>query len=658
MNLNRTKIYFIVGTLLTLVVLIFYYINALEKTSYIKQGEVNLTETNFDTKGMIALNGEWEFYWIQFLDPADFIHNKQGDFHYAYVPGNWKRDQEGNTYANKGFATYRVTIKNIPSTKYFGLKKANIRNSSKIFVNGELILADGIVSKSLDGSVAGNNSEVLYFELEDSTAEIIIHAANHEYIVGGIAKPIIFGEQKELTQQHNQKIIFEFAMILIVMIIGLFYLFLFLASKDYRKKEPVTLPLALSCLFFGVMNSIYSERIITIIFPELTLDLTFRFGHFMSAISVIMVWIVVNNVNNVFLSSKMRNVLIGLYSLFLVFVLTLPLEVYTATLNTYMILVVFIFFFIWLRMFLLFFRNKVSSSNELEHGTLIVSVFSIFLFWFDMILYSLGLKVDMFISFLTISVYSVALAVLLILRYTHSYKRNEELSIKLIETFSTLDQTTKEVQRNELAFLQAQIKPHFLFNALSSIISLCYTNGDRAGKLLTDLSNYLKRSFDLDLKTDFVTIQNELKLIEAFVEIEKARFGERIQVAYDIDDDVLALMITPLVIEPLVENAIRHGVLKNKLGGQMKLTIQKQNQGVYISVEDNGKGMDVEQIKRIQNGEIDLNSAQGNGVSLTNISMRLRSVYKVELNFNTNSNGTKVYFTIPVQESMGEDNDG
>lgn len=655
--LNRTKIYFIVGTLLTLVALIFYYNNALEQTSYIKKGEMNLSKTNFDTKGVMALNGEWEFYWNQFLDPTDFIHDKQDDFHYAYVPGNWLRDQEGNTYARKGFATYRAVINNIPNTKYFGLKKANIRNSSKIFVNGELILTDGIVSKSLDGSVAGNNSDVVYFELKDTTAEIIIQAANHEYIVGGIAKPIIFGGQKELTQQHNQKIIFEFAMILIVLIIGLFYLLLFLVSKDYRKKEPITLPLALSCLSIGVMNSIYSERIITIIFPDITLDLTFRFGHFMSALSVIMVWIVVNRVNPVFLPTKLRNFLIGLYSLLLVFVLTLPLDIYTTTSNFFMILGVFIFFFIWLRIFLLFFRNKVPSSNELEHGTLIVSVFSIFIFWFDMYLYSLGLKVDLLVSFLAISVYSVALAVLLNLRYALSYKKNEELSIKLIETFSTLDQTTKEVQRNELAFLQAQIKPHFLFNALSSIISLCYTDGDRAGKLLTDLSNYLKRSFDLDLKTDFVTIKNELKLIEVFVEIEKARFGDRIQVTYDIDDDVLALMITPLVIEPLVENAIRHGVLKNKLGGQMKLTIKKQQRTVYISVEDNGKGMDVEQIKRIQNGIRDRNAAQGNGISLTNVSRRLRSVYQVDLNFDTNEDRTKVYFTIPVQESMEEDND-
>lgn len=640
-----------------MVALVFYYVNALEKTSYIKQGEINLSKTNFEDVGSIALNGEWEFYWGQLLEPTDFIHNKQRNLHYAYVPGNWLQDTEGNAYTKKGYATYRIVIKNIPKIKYFGLKKANIRSSSKIFVNGELLLTDGHVSKSLDGSVAGNNSEVVYFELEDETAEIIIQAANHEYLVGGIAKSIIFGEQKKIMQEHQQKITFEFAMILIVFIVGLFYSFLFLVSKDYRKKESITLPLALSCLFMGVMTGIYSERILTIIFPEITLYLTFRFGHFMSVLSVIMAFLIVNKVNDVFLSKRTLTFIVSFYSVFLVLVLILPLEVYTAILNFYMTVTLVIFSIIWLRIFILFFQDKESLSNKKGHGTLIVSVFSILLFWFDMILYSSGLKADMFLSFLTISIYSIALATLLILRYTISYKENEELSIKLIETFSTLAQTTKAVQRNELAFLQAQIKPHFLFNALSSIISLCYTDGERAGKLLTDLSNYLKRSFDLDLKNDLVTIENELKLIEAFVEIEKARFGERVQVTYDIDSEVVAIPIIPLVIEPLVENAIRHGVLKNKHGGEVKLMIKSLEQGIYISVEDNGKGMDSTQIKRIQNGESDMDSAQGNGVSLSNVFTRLRSVYGIELLFETNSNGTKVYFTIPVQEGIGEKND-
>lgn len=655
-SLNRAKMVFISATLLVMIVLVFYYIHAMERTSYVKQGEIDLSATDFEQKGVIALDGEWEFYWNQLLEPADFKQPNKGTFQYLEVPGNWSSDQEGNVYPNKGYATYRVTLHHIPNTEYFGLKKANIRNSSKLFVNGKLVLEDGVVSKQLAGSVAGNNSEVVLFELQDDTAEIIIQVANHEYIVGGIAKSVFFGKQEALMQQHAQHVLFEFAMILIVVVIGLFYLFLFLASKHYRTKEPATLPLALSCLIIGVMNGIYSERIITVILPEITLNSTFRFGHFMSGLSMIMVVLVVNKVNEAFLPNRLRNSLFIFYGVFLLCALILPLDVYLATLTFYLVSTVVFLFGLWLWIVALFFRRKFQSSYPVEHGTLIVAVFSISLFWFDMILYSLGFKIDLLVSFLTISVYSISLATLFIVRYAISYKKNEELSIKLIETFSTLDQTTKEVQRNELAFLQAQIKPHFLFNALSSIISLCYTEGEKAAKLLTELSNYLKRSFAVDLNTEFITIENELKLIEAFIEIEKARFGHRIKARYDIDSDVYPLQITPLVIEPLIENAIRHGILKNKQGGEVKLTIKKQPKGIYISVEDNGKGIDREQLERIRQGEMDSHASHGNGVSLKNVYTRLRNVYDVELSFDSTNYGTKVSFMIPIQESREEGN--
>lgn len=650
-SLKRLKVYFIVATLVSFIILSYYYINTLDKTLYFTEGKIDLSKTDFSKDGIINLDGEWEFYWNQLLEPNDFNQSKQGDFNYIYVPGNWLSDEMGNNYSKRGYATYRMMVENIPNFKYFALKKGNIRNSSKIYVNGNLVLQDGVVSKDLEGSVGKNNSEVVYFELEDSSAEIIIQVANHEYIVGGIAKPIRFGIQEKLTKEHIRKITFELAMILIVITIGLFYLGLFLTSKYYRVKEPATLPLSLSCLFLGFMNGIYSERIITILFPEITLNLTYRFGHFMNAMSMIMILLVINKVDKRFISNRVRNILICFYVTFLFCVLTLPLHSYLKTLSFYMNSAIIIHFVLWLWIFILFLRDDFNSSYPTEHIIIIISIFSIFLFWIDLSLFSLGLKPNMLISFLSIAVYSIALATLLIVRYSKSYKKNEELSIKLIETFSTLDQTTKEVEKNEIAFLQAQIKPHFLFNALSSIISLCYTDGNKAASLLTDLSNYLKKSFDIDLKTNYITIGNELKLIQSYVDIEKARFGDRIKMIYDIDESVLDFKISPLFIEPLVENAIKHGVLKNKNGGEIKLTIKTCEKDVYISVEDNGKGIDIEQIKAIKDlDEKKVISHGGNGVSLRNVYIRLRNIYGEELNFDTTNDGTKVFFMIPIME--------
>ncbi|MEK3883669.1 histidine kinase [Paenibacillus sp. PL2-23] len=649
--MNRPKLLFLLVSALSLLALTLYYSYVLQETSHpMTQGAIYLSETDFDEEGVIALSGEWEFYWEQLLDPEQFLQGVDGEVRYAKVPGTWLQDLDGNSYGGKGYATYRARIEQIPPDTYFGLKKSNVRSAAKIFVNGELVLQDGLPASTLQAGIAGNKSEVVYFQIEEGTAEIIVQAANHEYIVGGMAKPIIFGKQKVLMQQHQLQLLFEFAMILVVLIIGLFYLLLYVNSRNYRNREPVTLPLALSCICFSMMSSTYSERILHVFFADLSLNFIFRFGHFMSVMSVILVLFVVNKVNPVFLSLRYRRIMGYFYGLFIVLLLFMPLEFYLMSVPIYLVVTVGLFLLIVIRMAVLYLRSQPHDSGLLEQRTLMLSVFGVILYWLDNSLYSFGVKSDMFLSFVATAVYSISLAALLIARHLKYYQQNEDLMVRLIDAFTTLDQTSKEAQRNEVAFLRAQIKPHFLFNALNSIISLCYTNAERAARLLNDLSKYLKLSFTLDPQADVVTISNELELIQTFVAIEKARFGERVHVVYDIDEEALGLRITPLIIEPLVENAIRHGVLKNKGGGKVKLTIRRLERSLCISVEDNGKGLNDRQVDDIQRIQHEQASPQGNGISLKNIQTRLQSVYQVKLNFMADANGTTVYFEIPIEE--------
>jgi signal transduction histidine kinase len=233
----------------------------------------------------------------------------------------------------------------------------------------------------------------------------------------------------------------------------------------------------------------------------------------------------------------------------------------------------------------------------------------------------------------------------------------EELTAR-VNTLCSLKTTAKAAISSEMAMLQAQIKPHFLFNALSSIISLCYTDGHRAGKILAELSNYLKCSFAIDRQSDFVTVKSELEHVKCFVDIEKERFGDRIKMVLDVDPDVLSHKIIPLVIEPLVENALRHGILQNKLGGMVNLAIMKRNGNIFVSVEDNGKGMSERHIGNILPwDETDRKISPGNGIGLSNINNRLKRFYGEELHFETGPQGTKVYFTVPLVEKReaGED---
>lgn len=214
---------------------------------------------------------------------------------------------------------------------------------------------------------------------------------------------------------------------------------------------------------------------------------------------------------------------------------------------------------------------------------------------------------------------------------------------------SNLIQMKKSVQKalkNEMAFLQSQIKPHFLYNAISTIMSFCYTDGARAGELLAYLSQYLQKSFNIDNTATTVSLENELELTKAYTEIEKARFGERLTVEYHIDDNLMEQRILPLIIQPLVENSIRHGLMKRKNGGIVKVIIKKEIAGVRISVEDNGIG--IENIEAVFKKK---DSLKKGGVGLSNIKGRLMKYYGAELYLNSKINeGTRVQFTLPVQD--------
>lgn len=215
-----------------------------------------------------------------------------------------------------------------------------------------------------------------------------------------------------------------------------------------------------------------------------------------------------------------------------------------------------------------------------------------------------------------------------------------------VATLLLMKKSVQTALNNEMAFLQAQIKPHFLYNALSAIMSYCYTDGARAGDLLANLSEYLQKSFNIDNTATTVSLENELELTKAYTEIEKARFGERLTVEYDVDESLMEQRILPLTIQPLVENSIRHGLMKRKNGGSVKIKVKRELDKIGITVEDNGIG--IEDLGAVFQRKDSLQ--QKGGVGLTNIKRRLMKYYGAELYLDSNaSEGTKVYFAIPDQ---------
>jgi two-component system LytT family sensor kinase len=186
-----------------------------------------------------------------------------------------------------------------------------------------------------------------------------------------------------------------------------------------------------------------------------------------------------------------------------------------------------------------------------------------------------------------------------------------------------LDRSRRRAVQAELSFLRAQISPHFLYNALGAIESFIRTDPERARDLLigfADFTRYTFRNHD-----EFVPVAEEIRLVETYLDLERARFGDRLSVTLRVSPEVLAVEIPPLILQPLVENAVRHGIEPNEGPGRLSIFITDADSEALIVVEDDGAGADPAHMRRVLAG-----TARGGSVGLNNVDERLRTVFGEE----------------------------
>ncbi|MFJ6279368.1 sensor histidine kinase [Arthrobacter subterraneus] len=183
-----------------------------------------------------------------------------------------------------------------------------------------------------------------------------------------------------------------------------------------------------------------------------------------------------------------------------------------------------------------------------------------------------------------------------------------------------LDSSRTQLMEAEVRALRAQISPHFIYNSLNAIASFINTDPERARELVVEFADFTRYSFRRH--GDFTTVAEELRSIDRYLLLERARFGERLKVSLQIGPEVLSTVIPFLSLQPLVENAVRHGL--DSKDGTGNITITAHDAGAYaeVTVEDDGVGMDPERLRAVLAGHVD-----GVHVGLRNVDSRLRQVY-------------------------------
>ena len=216
-----------------------------------------------------------------------------------------------------------------------------------------------------------------------------------------------------------------------------------------------------------------------------------------------------------------------------------------------------------------------------------------------------------------------------------------------------LDASRARLDRAEVLALRAQISPHFIYNALSTIASFVRTDPDRARELILDFADFTRYSFRA--AGEYTVLADELRNIDRYLTLERARFGSALDVRLQVAPEVLGVVLPFLALQPLVENAVRHGVAARG-GGTISITARDEGTDCVIAVEDDGVGMDPELLRSGDIDALDATSTEpteetsGARVGLTNVDHRLRAAFGNNYGLVVETGvgaGTKVTMRVP-----------
>ena len=238
--------------------------------------------------------------------------------------------------------------------------------------------------------------------------------------------------------------------------------------------------------------------------------------------------------------------------------------------------------------------------------------------------------------------------------YNQMIVRLEELVDKSIEQATTQKELELLQAQTEFKMLQQQINPHFLFNTLE-IINLTAINNkeDDISNIVQSLSYILRYAIG---KTAMVKVKNEIEALEAYIDIQRYRFGDSFSIEIELDRTLFQCYIIKFIIQPIVENAILHGMKRTSTGGKIEISLSCYEEGIEFSVSDNGIGMSQERLEKLResiyNPSIEYVESKNNGIGLKNVYRRMKLYYGDRGEFIINSvegKGTNVILRIPFE---------
>ena len=592
-------------------------------------GKADLSGIDFNHNKLVSLDGQWEFYWNKLLSPEDFSSGRKPQMDSLIkVPGIWA-DNAGTHYPRQGIATYRIVLRYPSTLKDPALRIQNVATAYTLYANGQLLAEVGAVSDKRADFKDGEQTIIIDLPKDTQEIELIFQVANLDYAAGGLRVAPVFGSKQVLEQQKMILLVFQLLFIGGVFIFGLHYFLLFLLQT----KNKTALFFSILCFITVLRSLIWGETPLMILFPNASFDVRMYINYLTGYNYVPIMILFVHSIYPLEYKKRITGIILLPTLVFDGLLLFTSPEFMSSYTN---------YIYILLLLQMLYIMGVLMKSVLRKRDNAVIMFIAI-----CVLVLAINEDILNYKGIGSINISCMFLfgnfAVILAMSYVQARQQamNHKKLILYNENLLEADRLKEKIMATEMSFLQAQIKPHFLYNALNAIANVCEKEGKTASKLIIDLAIYLRGSLEFNNLDKMVTIEKELEFADTYFHIEQARFGQKIQLQKEIEIS-LDVQIPVLILQPLVENAVRHGISKKPDGGTVYVRMKQIDENIYIEIEDDGIGISGEKLAVLLSGnDVD------QGVGLLNIHHRLLKLYGRGLEISSEPGRTCVKLLIP-----------
>ena len=614
LELKRVSIFLIV-----LLFAVFVFWSALSSNKENEQpisfnGIIDLSDWNLGQNDSIHLDGQWAFYWKQFIMASELKSYKPDAF--VTVPSVWNVYSIGNEKIDgQGYATYALHVRTGKAQEtMLGLKLPTFSSAYKLYINDTLVAANGIIGTRQTEEIGEYKPEMVTFIAPASDFDIVIQVSNFHYARGGFWGSIYLGNPENIFELQNKAFSKEFFIIGALSLIAFFYLSVFVLNREMKHS------LYFACLCFMLIFAVQSVGQFTLFRYLPAID--FRLVIFIWYTSTIWVLAFLCLYLNELFKSEFSKIITRCYLTFVVFyqlfVLLTPTTYYTRFGRVSDIVeIVGAILLVLITVDAVRRREKNSWLN-------MTSIIVVLLTYVHDILYLTNVIDDRQGEILYLGIYLYLFFQMI-------------LQAEQIRFFYDKKVTA------ELNFLQSQIKPHFLHNTLNSFIAISRYDIETSRRLMINFSKYLRHCYAFKENHQLVLLKSEIELVKAYMEIEKIQYEDRLEVEYHIDE--ADVMVPVMVLQPIIENAVKHGILPKREGGRVEVHIYREPKWLTFMVRDNGIGIEPEKLKQLLKKNVE------GEIGLSNIHRRLIKLYGKGLTIKSSvEEETEVSWIIPIYD--------